>query len=97
MPIQAQADVTVHRLLDGASPDEESPAIESVTLTAGDTLEEGEVPGYVIDRIKSGEIDGLLRIVSKKEADEVQERRAALATEQPVINASNADEDAHKA
>ena len=98
MPIQAQGDVTVHRLLDGAAPDDKDPAIESVTLVAGDTIEESEVPKYVLDRVNAGEV-AELKVVSKKEAEEVAARIAATraADGENVINASNADENANRA
>lgn len=96
MPLLAEGDVTVHKLLEGVSPDEEAPAYESVILTYGDALEEKEVPKYVLERVKAGET-ALLKVVSRSQVEKIQaevaEKKARELENVQEVNASNADED----
>lgn len=98
MPLLAKEDVTVHTLIGDSKPDDALPAVKSVTLGFGDTLEEEMVPAYVLEAVKNGEVAGLER-VSKAEAEKAgkQAEDARVAAGTQVINGSNAEQDANKA
>jgi len=97
MPLLAEGDVTIQKLLSEQDPG--NPTItESVTLVYGDSLGEDEVPDYVLESIKSGTA-GPIKKVTEKAVAEAQAKVAAAKNEATEnlnteeINASNADED----
>lgn len=100
MPLLAEGDVTVHKLLPGGDPKDPSAAYESVTLGEGDWIGEDEVPAYVMARVKAGEA-GPLVIASKTAADKAQAKAAEARKKQlegsEEINGSNAEQDANEA
>jgi hypothetical protein len=103
MPLLAQEDCTVHKLLDGVKPDEVTGmyGYQSVTVASGTVFQDSEVPPYVLEAAKKGA--GPLKRISDSDAKKVEAEAAAVALAEaadgPVqeINASNADEDHEEA
>jgi len=96
MPILAEHDVSVHRLI-SPEKDGEPVDVETVILTPGDSIGDAEVPSYVLKGVKAGKVPGA-KHVSDAEAKKVAVEKAAKeADNSQHVNASNADEDQDKA
>lgn len=99
MPLLAEGDVTVHKLLPGADPKDPEAGYSSVTLGPGDSLGEDEVPLYVLEKVKLGQAGPLVK-VSKEKAEkafaEAEKAREEAELGNKVVNGSNSEEDMGK-
>ena len=86
MPLVAKGDVNVHRILSEEKNAKGEPVyhIESVILTAGESIDEKTVPHYVLDDVKAGKVP-LLELHTATEAKKITKQaeaaKAQAATE----------------